>query len=45
MGVLEEKKGDLSLSDFSLEFCCCFSNLVECDFVGLVNKFRMEEKC
>ena len=35
----------LTLTDFTLHFSCCFTNLLHSHFVSLLNNFTMQEKC
>ena len=35
----------LTLTDFTLHFSCCFTNLLHSHFVPLLNNFTMQEKC
>ena len=35
----------LTLTDFTLHFSCCFTNLLHTHFVPLLNNFTMQEKC
>ena len=36
---------DVTLTDFTLHFSCCFTNLLHSHFVSLLNNFTMQEKC
>ena len=36
---------NLTLTDFTLHFSCCFTNLLHSHFVSLLNNFTMQEKC
>ena len=36
---------NLTLTDFTLHFSCCFTNLLHSHFVPLLNNFTMQEKC
>lgn len=36
---------DVTLTDFTLHFSCCFTNLLHSHFVPLLNNFTMQEKC
>ena len=52
-GSIAEKSGSfaslisqrLTLTDFTLHFSCCFTNLLHSHFVPLLNNFTMQEKC
>ena len=35
----------MTLTDFTLHFSCCFTNLLHSHFVPLLNNFTMQEKC
>ena len=35
----------LTLTDFTLHFSCCFTNLLHSHFIPLLNNFTMQEKC
>ncbi len=35
----------VTLTDFTLHFSCCFTNLLHSHFVPLLNNFTMQEKC
>lgn len=35
----------VTLTDFTLHFSCCFTNLLHSHFVSLLNNFTMQEKC
>ena len=37
--------GIMTLTDFTLHFSCCFTNLLHSHFVSLLNNFTMQEKC
>ena len=37
--------GKVTLTDFTLHFSCCFTNLLHSHFVPLLNNFTMQEKC
>lgn len=50
IGVQDKKFGTvkgalLTLTDFTLHFSCCFTNLLHSHFVPLLNNFTMQEKC
>ena len=34
----------MTLTDFTLHFSCCFTNLLHSHFVPLLNNFTMQEK-
>ena len=36
---------NMTLTDFTLHFSCCFTNLLHSHFVSLLNNFTMQEKC
>ena len=36
---------NMTLTDFTLHFSCCFTNLLHSHFVPLLNNFTMQEKC
>ena len=40
-----KETGKLTLTDFTLHFSCCFTNLLHSHFVPLLNNFTMQEKC
>ena len=45
-GAIAAKNGFLvTLTDFTLHFSCCFTNLLHSHFVPLLNNFTMQEKC
>ena len=35
----------VTLTDFTLHFSCCFTNLLHSHFIPLLNNFTMQEKC
>ena len=45
MALLQQKEAHLTLTDFTLHFSCCFTNLLHSHFVSLLNNFTMQEKC
>ena len=45
VALLECKSGAMTLTDFTLHFSCCFTNLLHSHFVSLLNNFTMQEKC
>ena len=45
-GAIAAKNGSfVTLTDFTLHFSCCFTNLLHSHFVSLLNNFTMQEKC
>ena len=43
--MIAKNTKDLTLTDFTLHFSCCFTNLLHSHFVPLLNNFTMQEKC
>ena len=37
--------GDMTLTDFTLHFSCCFTKLLHSHFMSLLNPFTKQEKC
>ena len=36
---------NVTLTDFTLHFSCCFTKLLHSDFILLLNSFTLQEKC
>ena len=42
---MDEDEEDMTLTDFTLHFSCCFTKILYSQFNPLLNNFTMQEKC